>query len=315
MLLLEHFNSEFNIYPLFLLKEGELKTLLDKLPSIYRRCYISDSKLEESLTKLPISREEIIGDRIPNDPVVMSGEFSEIFSTYFLIDKYEKDLNIILDHPNKLFWKEGKNKALHFTDVLLFSNMVGITDSEDDLLISGEIKSKATKNNSYDPIQDAIDGVINDKISRLAYTLDWVKEKFTADINNDGLTYINRYRLPHRKSYKKHFKAVIVIDKEFLTTEIEKERTPLIKESTKKIKRLMADFISLGITIQDKKIINFHKVTEQDIIDSEAQNKDEILDLYKNATLNFEDNSEILVISIDQLKYFYEETFKKIPSR
>lgn len=313
MLFFGRFTVNKGKYGVYKLNEGELKKMIADLPSIYRRSYISDEKLEESISRLTLEREEIIRDYIPDEPVIKSGEFGEIFSTYFLIEKYEYDNQIVLYHPNKLYWKEDRNKALKLTDVVLFSYKEGEEYNEDDLLISGEIKTKATQNNSFDPIQDAMDGIINDKISRLSKTLNWLKERHTKDMNQSGIDYINRYRFPLEKPFKKHFKGVILIDADLADRELDRSRTPKIKIHARKAKKLTEDIMSLGAEIIGKNVIDFKGVDVEKIKGATLQNQNEILELFNYASLIFDEPCEILIISINDLKDTYEELYNRIP--
>jgi len=307
-----HFSEKKESYLIFSLNDGDYEKMLVKLPGPFREFYISNSKLEESIEKLKVRKQDILQDYIPTEPIVMSGEFAEIFSTHFLIERYFVTDGIQLFHPSKLFWKEAKNKAIHFTDVILFSNTNPQMANENDLLISGEIKSKATKNDLYDPVQDATSGVISDKLSRLVETLEWIKEKYTQDMNKEGIECVNRYRYPYIKTYRKHYKGFVLIDKALLEAEVTKKRTPKIKETKRVIKKIRLDLDLIGATVEEERIINFNDVTEETINRVKLSNRDLIMNLFRLATLNFEEPCEIIIVSMENLKKAYETVYEKI---
>lgn len=102
--------------------------------------------------------------------------------------------------------------------------------SNEDLLMSAEVKTKSTKH-TKNPIQQAVEGVQKDKISRLARTLSWLKDKYTSvDPNPEKIEYLDRFINSQEDKYgkyTKHFKAVAVIDSSFLDNDLkEKIKVP-----------------------------------------------------------------------------------------
>lgn len=71
-------------------------------------------------------------------------------------------------------------------------------------------------------LQDAIDGAIDDRVSRMARTVDWLKEKYHKEGRLDQKMEISRFSNPVDTPYiKKHF-AIAIFDSSFCNNELEK---------------------------------------------------------------------------------------------
>lgn len=168
--LLSHFEIQKEQFVIMRIKQNELENFLDKLPINFRKCYITDEDLLNSVRELNLHYSDLLKDYyLPNPGNVMSGEFGEILS-YFILKEYY--LPKILNGPKKWLWKDDKNQAVQKTDVMLFSRKE--QPSIDDLLVSAEIKAKATKNKQYDPVYNAIEGAYDDYVRRLVVSLSWL---------------------------------------------------------------------------------------------------------------------------------------------
>lgn len=240
--ILSHFTVEKNEFVVLKLKPDEIDVFLDKLPVEYRKCYITDDHLVASVRELNMHYSDLLKDHYLPDPGnVMSGEFGEILSYFLLKERYipEKEL----DGPKKWLWKDDRNHAIQKTDVMLFS--YDGTPSTDDLMVSGEIKAKATKNNRYDPIKNAVDGAHEDFVSRLSVSLAWLKSRYVKERDGEQLARVERFLDPVTYgTYHKHFKAVVVIDDALLAEEVARERS---------LVALPAEFEILLISIQGLK--------------------------------------------------------------
>jgi hypothetical protein len=92
---------------------------------------------------------------------------------------------------------------------------------QEDFLISAEVKTKSKAKKSYSPLKKAIEGAITDSISRLAVTLSWLRERYIKDADTKNIRYLDRFiESPTFGPYGKHFKAVAVLDKQFLQDEL-----------------------------------------------------------------------------------------------
>lgn len=212
MKILDHFRlkNKKNVTTLAL-KRDEYNVFMTKLPEHYTYSYIKHDDIIEHKKDFGSTSEEIYREYIPDDPKLMSGEFGEILSQNLLVELYEK-YGIPIKGMKKTLFKEAKNVANHGTDIVLFYRK-DKKASADDILISAEVKSKATPKNDSS-ILKAVKGVETDSVSRLAETLIWIRRKYKEDKNKEGFNNVQRFIDPVKTTqYKKHFKAMAVLDK------------------------------------------------------------------------------------------------------
>jgi hypothetical protein len=241
MKILSHFTYEKKEITTLSLKSEEYAVFLDKLPEHYTYSYIKHEDIKSQKTVYGSTSADIHKEYIPDDPKLMSGEFGEILCQQILVELYENN-GFVLEGMKKTLHKEGKNVANHGTDIVLFYR-IEETENENDVLISAEVKSKATPS-SDSSILKAIKGVETDNISRLAETLIWVRRKFKEEKNIEGFNNVQRFIDPVIcTTYKKHFKAIAVIDKNCM----KHEETPPI------INKIGDDFEIMIILVDDLK--------------------------------------------------------------
>lgn len=311
MNLLEHFIAKNELYTILELNNEEIDDFVKKLPEKFRKCYISDEELKNRKDNLGKQTNEILQNYIPDPGHIMSGEFGEILSYHLLKEKCCTELRI--EGPKKWRWKEDRNKPCPKTDVILFAK--NEEDSKKDMLISAESKAKATKNKTYDPIQNAINGARKDSLQRLSESLVWLKERMVKENNKAGLEYIERFRNPlEYGTYKKHFKAIAIIDSDFLESELNRDRDNTYKVKTKKeINELKTDLNELDIEFdEDEKIINFADVTRDEIQATNVKYEEKILYYHSLANFQLKDDSEVIIVAINDLKEIYESTYENI---
>jgi len=257
MKILEHFNItqlEADIDCVLLKLNSEEKDIfLSKLPDDFRKCYVTDKKLKNNISKLRLSKKEIIQSYIPKPGNVMSGEFGEIISYFLLKEKY---LPLELRGPKKWRSKIDSERPIQYSDIVLFYKKDASKPSKDDLIVTAESKMKATRDTRNHPIQNALNGSIDDSTRRLAITLTWLRERAIKKSKQNNIDYLDRFIKPVAfGAYKKDFKAIAIIDMRLLDDEIEKD-----------------------------------------------------LD-----TDNCVDDLELIIITMDNLKAIYEETYQSIP--
>lgn len=241
MKILDHFTYKKKRVTTLTLKSKEYDVFIGKLPEHFTYSYIRNEDIKNHKTEFGSTSIDIHTEYIPDDPKLMSGEFGEILSQQLLIELYASN-GIALDGMRKTLHKEAKNVANHGTDIVLFYREENI-ESENDLLISAEVKSKATPKNDSS-ILNAVKGVETDNINRLAETLIWIRRKYKEEKDVKGFENIQRYIDPVKSTtYKKHFKAIAVIDKECT----KHEKIP------KKINKIGDEFEILVILIDDLK--------------------------------------------------------------
>ena len=215
----------------FLLKDSEWSNLLEKLPTNYKDCFISENELITRMVEFGTTREQELIEKIPSEWKIKAWDFWEILAYYFFNEKYSWDN---LHWPKKWRWKESKDTPAPYSDVVFFKPINSVP-AEDDILISIESKVKSTYSSSYSPIQNAIDWAKKDHISRLAKSLPWLKEKYKQELIKDPdnahlyrnlVNSLNRYIESETYwKYIKYVKAIAFIDTDFLTWETDKPIT------------------------------------------------------------------------------------------
>ena len=310
-LFLCHFSSEKrNQY--VMLELNDEKELMDKLPDYYRKCYITDEVLKTRIDSIGESAENILSKYVPDPGKTMSGEFAEILSYQLIIDMY-KELDLY--GPKKWLWKVDRNEPMKKTDVILFGVKDQGKPSPEDVVVSAEIKSKATTGN-FHPIQDAINGSQDDYVKRLAITLSWLEEQYiklndkhSLDSTRRFINSINKDSTP----YKKYFKAITVIDSDMVNEEMGREidfSVKVLKQEWKKIKK---DCEELGATYDSvAKKLSFNNVKREQIVQGNYRKKDYILYLYDLYNFNLGDFSDVTIISVKSLKDFYESIYRDL---
>ena len=297
-----------------MLELNEEKELFERLPNHYRKCYISDLDLEERIKNFGSSAEEILKKLIPDPGKTMSGEFAEILSYQIIVDIY-KDLNFNLFGPKKWLWKVDRNEPMKKTDVILFGYKNANGPSADDIIVSSEIKSKATVGD-FHPIQDAIDGSKDDYVKRMAITLSWLEEQYIRINDPAALNSIKRFINaiePCYGPYKKHYKAITVIDSDIISNELKRDIDFSVKVLKKDWKLIKKECEELGASYDSvTRKLSFKNVKRKEIIESDYKNKEDILYLYDLHSFNLGDYSDVTIISINKLKELYEKVYKSI---
>lgn len=228
MKVLDNFEIHNKNITILKLKSAEYDTFIKKLPDDFLRSYITEEKIREQKSKYNETSDDIYNQYIPDDPKLMSGEFGEILSYGLIKELYER-IGLNISGLKKTLHKEAKNVASHGTDIVLFYQKNSATPSDEDILISAEVKAKATKKNDS-AILKAVKDAEKDYLNRLAETLIWLKRKYKEIDDISGFNSIQRFCDPLKTiTFHKHFKAIAVIDKNFLSSE-KRPKTTTIKD-------------------------------------------------------------------------------------
>lgn len=184
-----------------------------------RRCYISDERVSTQAIKYPPATK-VIGAALPDPGSVMSGEFGEIL-VYF----YQGSTALPTAAVGLRRWhlKQDRKKAAPYSDVVHLVLPDWPNPSAHDVVLCSEVKAKSTKGN-FEPIKKAIEGCETDRISRLAGTLCWLRDRAitgaTEGASVDQLTrFIEPAGLP---AAIKKFQAVAVVCDSLVAEEITK---------------------------------------------------------------------------------------------
>jgi hypothetical protein len=230
MEILKYFEEEKKGCLTFTLKDEDWDNFISLLPKEYKLCYITDEDLQKRIENFSSTKEKELSEILPDQGNIQSGDFGEILS-YFIFKERHKNRNV--DGPQKWKWKQEKNVAAPYTDVILFSIQEDGKSSKDDLLISVESKMKAVKNNTYNPIQAAIGGAEKDYVSRIANSLSWLRKKYKEESLKENapveglkkvVNSIERFiKSETYGEYDKKIKAIAFIDKALFEDEITKD--------------------------------------------------------------------------------------------
>ena len=184
-----------------------------------RRCYISDERVNIQAIKFPPATK-VIAAALPDPGSVMSGEFGEIL-TYF----YQGSTVLPTAAVGLRRWhlKQDRNKAAPYSDVVHLVLPDWPNPSAQDAVLCSEVKAKSTKG-KFEPIKKAIEGCDTDRISRLAGTLSWLRERaITGATECASVEQLNRFIEPAGlPAAAKKFQAVAVVCESLMTEEIAK---------------------------------------------------------------------------------------------
>lgn len=184
-----------------------------------RRCYVSDEVLRTRGGRSGVTQRDVIASALPDPGSTMSGDFGEILVLLFNCASERQHAPV---NPKKWRLKQDRTKPAPHSDVLNFILPSWPDASPEDVLICSEVKTKATDGGTT-PIASAIEDCAKDRISRLARTLEWLKERaIREDLGAVTLTHLNRFLRPtEHPPYSKRFQAVAVVCASLLAQELE----------------------------------------------------------------------------------------------
>lgn len=148
----------------------------------------------------------------------MAGDFGEILIYIYQAAKAHPQVAF---GPKKWRLKQDRTKPAPCSDVVHFILPTWPTPSGQDEVLCAEVKMKAT-NGASTPIEDAIRGCAKDRVSRLAKTLQWFKERATIEsIGEVKISHLDRFiKATDYPPAIKRFRAVAVISSDLLDAEL-----------------------------------------------------------------------------------------------
>lgn len=178
------------------------------LADAVRRSYIADHKLEALATANGISKADVLAAKLPDAGSVMSGDFGEITAYVYLASRQGG----AAIGPKRWRLKADRTKPAPYSDVVQLTLPGWPQATADDSLMCAEVKAKATAS-AWNPIAVAIEGMEKDRISRLAKTLVWLRERAIADdIGAVTIPQLNRFiNATEFPAYIRNFRAIVVI--------------------------------------------------------------------------------------------------------
>lgn len=201
------------------LNSQHIEALKGYLASALPECYVTHKHLKCRAEETGLDISEILTNKLPGRGSVMSGDFGEILTLFFLNSECKARTVPI----KKWRYKQDRTKAAPHSDVvILYRKHNKKKVSKEDFVVCAEAKQKAT-NSAFDPIGSAIDGYQKDRNGRLARTLVWLKEKAIDIEEKDFIDYIKRFTDLTKVEYSKYFKATAIIDLNLLDDELTHE--------------------------------------------------------------------------------------------
>jgi hypothetical protein len=217
-------------YVLVRVSDEHAKSWADTLGLTVRRCYVSDSLVTAKASEHHVDKAEIIAARMPDPGATMAGDFGEI-----LVYLYQsaKELPVEAFGPKKWRLKQDRTKTAPHSDVVHFVLPSWPMSTGRDLLLCSEVKTKSTDGDST-PIQSAIADSAKDRISRLARTLVWLKERALLEPLGDiQIAHLDRFiKATDHPPATKRFRAVAVVCQSLVDEELKSAPTTASPEYT-----------------------------------------------------------------------------------
>lgn len=195
-----------------------------------RRCYISDDKLVERARAAGVAGSAIAAATVPDPGSVMSGDFGEIITAFYLAAS-SRPVTVI--DPLRWRYKADRRKAAPGSDVVQMLLPHWPQSSSDDRIVCAEAKAKATRGR-FDPIAAARAGSATDRAGRLVNTLEWLKDKALTE-GSDVLEIAQLDRFLKAVDHPQaswEFCAVAIIDSNLVDDEVARGAAPPDEECT-----------------------------------------------------------------------------------
>lgn len=217
-------------YVLVRVSDAHANSWADTLGVAVRRCYVSDSIVNERAAALGVNKEEIIAAKLPDLGAAMAGDFGEILVYFY---QGASALPSAALGPMKWRLKQDRTKPAPHSDVVHFVLPSWPKSSEDDVVLCSEVKTKSTAGGS-NPIQSAIEDCAKDRTSRLGRTLIWLRERALLESLGDvQIGQIDRFiNTTEHPPARKRFRAVAVVCQSLVDTELASAPTTRSPEYT-----------------------------------------------------------------------------------
>jgi hypothetical protein len=160
-----------------------------------RRCYITDDALTQAALQHGVPQADVVRAKLPDPGSTMSGDFGEVLVYFY---QAAKELPASAIGPKKWRLKQDRTKPAPKSDVVHFVMPNRPNASAADAVLCSEVKAKATAGATA-PIAEAITDCRKDRVSRLASTLVWLRERaMTENLGDVDIPLLNRFvALPH----------------------------------------------------------------------------------------------------------------------
>lgn len=183
-----------------------------------RRCYIPDEVLVDAADRRGLTRSAVLASKLPDAGATMAGDFGEVLGYFY---QSVKALPAVAIGPKKWRLKQDRTQPAPKSDVIHFIMPQRPAASGVDEVLCAEVKVKSTPGAS-NPIQSAIADCAKDRVSRLASTLVWLRERaMTEDLGDIDIPLLNRFieAIDHPPAARR-FRAVAIICEDLLAAEV-----------------------------------------------------------------------------------------------
>lgn len=183
-----------------------------------RRCYITDDALAQAALQHGVSQADVVRAKLPDPGSTMSGDFGEVLVYFY---QAAKELPASAFGPKKWRLKQDRTKPAPKSDVVHFVMPNRPNASAADAVLCSEVKAKATPGATA-PIAEAITDCRKDRVSRLASTLVWLRERaFTENLGDVDIPVLNRFiDAIDSPPAAKRYRAVAVVCSSLLDNEL-----------------------------------------------------------------------------------------------
>lgn len=205
-------------YVLVRMTTQHVRLLEAAMAQTLRRCYITDEMLQAAADRHGLTLSDVLAGKLPDAGATMAGDFGEVLG-YIYQSAMEHPGYAI--GPKKWRLKQDRTKPAPKSDVVHFIMPERPAASAADEILCAEVKVKSTKAAS-NPIRSAIEDCTKDRVSRLASTLVWLRERaMTEDLGDIDIPLLNRFinAVDHPPTAQR-FRAVAVICDNLLTAEL-----------------------------------------------------------------------------------------------
>lgn len=208
--LLPWFNHELDS-PYYLIRIKEEQTALwpSMLAEAVRRSYVADAAIDEQALRTGRPKAEIVAAKLPDRGATMAGDFGEVLVFLYHATR-EHPVAVI--GPKKWRLKQDRTKPAPYSDVVHFVSPSWPAATAQDRILCSEVKTKSTNGDST-PVASAIEDCEKDRVSRLAKTLAWLRERALGeDLGSTSLAHLERFiNATDHPPAQKCFRAVAVV--------------------------------------------------------------------------------------------------------
>jgi hypothetical protein len=197
-------------------KQDDVSKFEDFMVREIPSCYLSSYDLDDQIRRTGLNAKALIENKMPDRGSVMAGDFGEILTLFYL----SGDIDEMARKIKKWRFKQDRRKAAPHSDVIILYREFDDRSSTNDFVICAEAKLKSTSS-TFSPIKSSLEGYEADRTGRLARTLTWLREKAIDHENAESLAFVKRFTDDLLNTeFKKRFRAVAIIDRNFLDAEL-----------------------------------------------------------------------------------------------